>query len=100
MGAQTIYNAKLHKTFRRLSDEWLYFVAGRTKEDLNVMQQLASAKGPVQVLKITTGFWQKTAHDYAHEYAVIFKLAGNCVMCSVEEAQHAGAEVSPLAKAA
>ena len=100
MGAQTAYNAKLHETFRRLSDECQSFVAERTKEDLNVMQQMASAKSPVQVLKITAGFWQKAADDYAHEYAVILKLAGNCVMCAVEEAQHAGAEVSALAKAA
>jgi hypothetical protein len=100
MGAQTAYNAKVHESFRQLSNEWQSFVAVRTKEDLNVIRQMASAKDLIQALEIATRFWQKAADDYAHEYAAIFKLAGNSAMCAVGEAKHAGVEVSTLAKAA
>jgi hypothetical protein len=100
MSAQTAYNAKAHEVFRQLSNEWQSFVAQRTKEDLNAMQQMASARSPEQVLEITARFWQKAADDYAREYTAVVKLAGNCVTSAVDEAQHAGAEASALVKAA
>jgi hypothetical protein len=94
MSAQTAYNAKAHEIFRQLSNEWQSFVAQRTREDQNVMHQMASAKSPVQVLEITARFWQKAADDYAREYTAVVKLAGNCVMSAVDEAQHSGKEAS------
>jgi hypothetical protein len=94
------YNAKLHETFHQLSNEWQSFVPHRTEENLNVMQRMASARKAELVLEITARFWQEAVDNYARAYAVIFKLAGSCMMCAVEGAQQAAAEVSALARAA
>jgi hypothetical protein len=104
MGAQAAYNTKLHETFLALSNEWQTFVGQRVKEDLHLMREICMAKTPEQFWTISANFWQKAAEDYAHEYGVMAKLAGDCAICGVsaaEDALHAQPEtVPPLSKAA
>jgi hypothetical protein len=104
MGAQAAYNAKVHEAFLALSNEWQTFVRQRVKEDLHLMREIGVANTPEQLWTISAKFWQKAAEDYAHEYRVMAKLAGDCVICGVsgaEDALHAQLEtVPPLSKAA
>lgn len=104
MGAQAAYNAKLHDAFIAVTNEWQTFVGQRLKEDLHLMRELGAAKTPEQMWTISTRFWRKAAEDYAREYAVMAKLASDCVICGVsaaEEALQAQPEVMPpLSKAA
>jgi hypothetical protein len=104
MGAQVAYNTKLHEAFVAVTHEWQTFVGQRLKEDLQLMREFGAAKMPEQIWTISARFWQKAAEDYAHEYAVMAKLTGDCVICGVsaaEEALQGQPDVMPpLSKAA
>jgi hypothetical protein len=104
IGAKAAYNTKLHEAFVAISNEWQTFVGQRLKEDLHLMRELGAAKTPEQIWATSARFWQKAAEDYAQEYALMAKLAGDCVVCGVsaaEEALQAQPEATPpLSKAA
>lgn len=102
MTAPVVYQAKLHKAFIMPSREWQTFVGARIKEDLLLMREIGAAKTPEQMWSISARFWQKAAEDYAREYGVITKLAGDCVISGVPAAGEAvpAQPMQPLSKAA
>ncbi|NJO31871.1 MAG: hypothetical protein HC869_00770 [Rhodospirillales bacterium] len=104
MGAQAAYNTKLHGAIVVISSEWQTFVGQRLNEDLHLMRELGAAKTPEQIWTTSARFWQKAAEDYAHEYATMAKLVGDCAIGGVSAAQgalQAQPEVMPpLSKAA
>lgn len=101
MGAQAAYNTKLHEAFVAMNNEWQTFVGQRLKQDLRLMRDFGAAKTPEQVWMTSAKFWQKAVEDYAHEFAVMAKLAGDCAIRGLSAAEEGQAEVtSPASKAA
>jgi hypothetical protein len=90
-------NTKLHENYVSLSDEWQAFVGRRTKEDLRLLQQLASAKAPEEMWSLYASFWQKAVEDYWQEYATIVKLASGHIGSDMAATQQAF-EQAPEAK--
>lgn len=100
MGAQAAYNKELHEAFVVISNEWQTFVGQRLKEDLHLMRELGAAKTPEQIWATSARFWRKAAEDYAHEYATMVKLVGDCVLCGASESEAQIEAMSPVSKAA
>ena len=104
-GWQAGASSDLHESLLAISNEWQAFVQRRVGEDLHTLQQFGAATSPVQTWSVWAAFWQKAAEDYAREYAVIGKLAADCVRCSIAAANETTrnepeAAEPPLSKAA
>jgi Phasin protein len=91
------WNTKLRESYVSLSDEWQAFVGRRTKEDLRLLQQLASAKAPEEMWSVYASFWQKAVEDYWQGYATIVKLASGLISSDTAATQQAF-EQAPEAK--
>jgi hypothetical protein len=103
MACGTEWNTKLQESYLSLSDEWQGFLGRRTKEDLRLLQQLASAKVPLEMWSFYVGFWQQAVEDYWHEYASMAKLASGLINSSMAVTQQTfeqAAATTSLRKAA
>ena len=97
-------NAMAHEGFALTTTEWQDFVGRRLKEDMSLVQRVASSKSPDEIWGAYVEFWQKAADDYGKEFATIARLSGDCLNNSVTEIQdrmeEAATEMPRLEKAA
>ncbi len=84
MALGTEWNSRVVEQCASVSSEWQTFVKRRLKEDLKLGQHLASARDPEEMWKIYVDFWQKARDEYAHEFAVLSKIAGSVLESGIE----------------
>ena len=85
LGAE--WNSRVVEQCASLNGEWQAFVKRRLKEDFKLGQHLAAANDPEEIWKLYVDFWQKARNEYAHECALLSKLAGHVLVSGIEAAQ-------------
>jgi hypothetical protein len=70
------------------------FPGPRFEQDLALLQRLAAAKSPGEILAANVEFWQKACDEYAKEYATVMKLASGASKKAIAATQSASAEAT------
>jgi hypothetical protein len=98
------WNAGLQESIAKLGGEWQDFASRRMSEDSALLQRLAAARSPEQVLAAYIAFWQKAADDYSQEFVRAATLAGDLMNRNLAAMQRQVGEATtailPLEKAA
>ncbi|HVY41994.1 MAG TPA: hypothetical protein VG966_03125 [Hyphomicrobiaceae bacterium] len=98
------WSSKCRESYVAFGGQWQDFVSRRIEEDLRFLQHLADARTPDAVWSAHARFWQRAAQDYAYEYAVMARFAGDFMSSSMMATQRtlgeAAASMPALSKAA
>jgi len=73
-----VWSGKVFEGLAMIGTEWVDFVSGRLKEDLNLLPRLAACKCTEDVSNVYATFWHKLGDDYSKEFAVLNRLASEC----------------------
>ena len=95
MASSAEWNAKLRESYVLLSDEWQAFVGRRIKDDLRLLQQLASAGSPEAMWSVCAKFWQKEVEDYCHEYITMARLTSGLISSGMPQTSEETADAKP-----
>lgn len=81
------WNSQVVEQYASLKGEWQAFVNRRLKQDFKLGQHLATARDQEELWKLCVDFWQKARNEYAHECALLSKLAVHVLQSGIEAAQ-------------
>jgi hypothetical protein len=78
-------NECAHRACVAIAAQTQTFAGRRLETDTHVLQELTSAKAPVEVWNARYRFWQRATEDYGAEWSMLAKLiAGSIPMASSE----------------
>jgi hypothetical protein len=74
-GTATAWSDRCRRELPALLAEWEVFAAQRVKEDLGLVQRIATARSPLDIWAAYADFWQRAYRDYSQEMMAMLSHA-------------------------